>query len=156
MKAPATSVEAIPAPKDIEAAQVVIVRDVLKNGPATSAEIADRIKVSAYAASKRCSELIAGGMLLRINRRRNPGTGKWASVLAATDQAQDFVDGYAELAPPPHKTRRDHLGRVLKASRDVSSAGKPDGKGGVVVPMDLMVDLSVALTRLDETRLVPR
>lgn len=155
MKAPATSVDAIPAPKDIEAAQVVIARDVLKRGPATSAQLADRLKISPYAASKRTSELIIGGILARVGRERN-ATGRWAAVLGSTDKTQDFVDGYAELAPPPHLTRRDHLGRALKAARAVSAAGKPIGDGRVAVPMDLMVELHVALGRLDEVRLVPR
>lgn len=158
MKAPTTSVEAIPAPDDIKATHVAIAADIVAHGPATSAQLAERLKLTPYAVSKRTSELVAGKVLKRIGRARN-STGRWASVLGSTDITNDFVDGYAELAPPPHKTRRDRLGRALKAARQVATSGKPSNAiayGFVGVPMDDMVELISALADLDDVRLVPR
>jgi DNA-binding Lrp family transcriptional regulator len=146
-----TSLEARPHPDDAAAMCRLIAKDVLQRGPATSHNLAMRLNLSPYAASKRCSDLVNGGVLQHIGIARNEATGRFASLLGATDLADDYSRGYAELVAP-RRTRRDLLNRVLTATRRVSSAGKPNGDDTVSVPMDLMVELHVSLTRYDDRR----
>lgn len=86
--------------------------------------------------------------LIRYGKTRACGiTGRNAHPYEATENAQAWLEGFLEPIMAP--SRSDRKARIIKAARAVYAAGKPID-GNVVVPMELMVDLSVALTRIDD------
>lgn len=67
----------------------------------------------------------------------------------ATEDAPAWLDGI--LTPSLAPSRSDRKARALRAARAVYTASKPLGRDNLVtVPMPLMVDLAVALQRLDD------
>jgi len=74
---------------------------ILENGPATAAELADRLELTPAAVRRHLDHLIADGTLEARERRQigQRGRGRPAKVFAITDQGRDqFTHTYDELA----------------------------------------------------------
>jgi len=74
---------------------------ILENGPATAAELADRLELTPAAVRRHLDHLIAEGTLEARERRQigQRGRGRPAKVFAITDQGRDqFTHTYDELA----------------------------------------------------------
>lgn len=69
----------------VEAIKTAILHEVLNRGPGTSVEIAHRLGITEYQASRRTSELLWSGLLARGNLINNP-SGRKAYALYLTQE----------------------------------------------------------------------
>lgn len=119
--------------------------------PGTSHDFALRLKLPHDAVWKRCSELLAGGILVRVGKARNLDSGRWAATLGPTEDTLGYAKGWFDMNEPKSKTRRDRLARVLRAANDIAGI-RETRDGCVLVPMGKMVELGIALQREREAR----
>lgn len=120
--------------------------------PGTSHDFALRLKLPHDAVWKRCSELVQGGVLVRVGKARNLDSGRWAAVLGPTEDTLGYAKGYFDMNEPKSKVRRERIERVLRLANDIASI-RETRDGFVLVPMDKMVELGTALGRERDARL---